>query len=183
MSSAGYTRPQIAFLLSLSHEEAIEATFPVGSSLRKLSDETDYHGFCAEDSDVPLIARWTEVDQARKRVSRNKEHIALAQMRLQGYSDEEVAARLGLSRRTVGRRWRATLQEVLELLGGESEGTVFALDHIDLCLRCGEQPRSRTTRRTRRWTSNGWRWKTIEAPSSMCSECLAGVTGNVASAA
>jgi hypothetical protein len=174
MSGAGYSRHEIAFLLSLSHEEAIEQTHPVVSSLRKLSDESEGHGFCAGDRDVPLIARWAEVDRAKRRVAQNKESIALTQLRLQGYTDEEVAGMLGLGRRTVGRRWRATLQEILELLGGETDGVELALDHIDRCLRCGENPRARTTRRTRLWLNKRWRWKTIEVPSSMCRECLSG---------
>jgi hypothetical protein len=174
MSDGGYTRNDVAFLLSLSHEEAIEQTFPVGSSLRKLSDETGAHGFCAEDHEVPLIARWAEVNAAKHRIIASKENIALMQLRLQGYTDEEVAGVLGLGRRTVGRRWRATLQEILEALGGEVEGTALALDHIDLCLRCGERPRGRVMRRARIWVNNSWRWKIVERPSSMCNACLNG---------
>jgi hypothetical protein len=170
--SVGYTRNEVAFLLSLSHDEAVEQTFPMGSSLRKLSDETEGHGFCAEDHDVALIARWAEINQAARRVRLNKESIALTQLRLQGYSDEEVAGMLGLGRRTVGRRWRATLQEILDLLGGEHEGVERALDHIDMCLKCGERPRGRATRRTRLWLNERWRWKVVERPSSMCTVCL-----------
>lgn len=174
MSSGGYSRNEVAFLLSLSHEEAVERTFPVGSSLRKLSDESEGYGFCAEDHDVPLIARWAEVDRAKRRIIANKESIALMQLRLQGYTDEEVAGMLGLGRRTVGRRWRATFAEILESLGGEAESIVLALDHIDLCLKCGHNPRGRVVRRTRLWINDAWRWKTVERSSSICTPCLAG---------
>ena len=173
MSAAGYSRNDVAFLLSLTHDEAVEQTFPVVSSLSKLSDETQAHGLADEDREVPLIARWAEVDRARRRVHENKANVALTQLRLQGYTDEEVAGMLGLGRRTVGRRWRATLEEILQLLGGEYDDVELALDHIDLCLRCGQEPRTRTTRRTRLWINSRWKWKTIEVPSSMCEACLA----------
>src|SRR5207245_2814029 len=93
----------------------------IASSLEHLSDEAGHSSLAPEDHDVPLIACWAEVDAAKKRIVAHKEHLALLQLRLQGYTDEEVAGLLGLGRRTVGRRWRATLMEILEALGGESE--------------------------------------------------------------
>jgi hypothetical protein len=166
----GYTRNEVAFLLSLDHGEAVEHAAGLRDSIGRLGGD-ESHGHSMDDSEAPFIARWAEVNAAAARIRVNKEHIALTQLRLQGYTDEEVAAKLGLGRRTVGRRWKATLLEILETLGGEAEESV-SLDHIDMCLKCGENPRGRVTKRTRVWTGNGWRRKLVERPSSMCTRCL-----------
>jgi hypothetical protein len=173
----GYTRNEVAFLLSLDHQEALEYAAGLRDSIGRLGSDESHDTNAVDDGDAPFIARWSEVNMAAARIRVNKENIALTQLRLQGYTDEEVASRLGLGRRTVGRRWRATLLEILVALGGEAEEEV-PIDHVDRCLQCGQNPRGRTTRRSRVWTSNGWRWKIIERPSSMCGECLREAAGS-----
>lgn len=170
--ASGYTRNEVAFLLSLgTHDEALAYATRIVSSLGNLTNETCHPRLGAEDSDVPLIARWAEVHSAKQRIAGEKENLALLQLRLQGYTDEEVGVLLGLGRRTVGRRWKATLQEILDELG-ETEEVMMPLDHIDMCLTCGKRPRARTTSRTRIWTGSRWKVKNVERSSSSCSSCL-----------
>jgi hypothetical protein len=167
----GYSRNEVAFLLSLSHDEAIEHASQLQSSLGKLSEE-GHQSFEPEGSDVPFIARWAEVNRARERIVKHKNDLALLQLRLQDHTEKEISVLLNMNVRTAGRRWRATLLEIMEALGGEKTATIMPLDHIDLCLKCGEQPRTRTTKRTRVWVNEKWRWKRTDRPSSMCAQCL-----------
>jgi Homeodomain-like domain len=172
-NSGGYTRNEIAFLLSLqTHDEALEHAVKLASSLGKLANESSSAGFCPDENDVPFIAMWAEVHAAKNRIVANKEHLAITQLHLQGYSDEEIATAVGVGRVTIWRRRRATLQEILDMLGGEAE-PLMPLDHIDLCLMCGQRPRARVMRRMRRWTGSRWKVKTVERPSSSCEACVA----------
>lgn len=167
----GYSRNEVAFLLSLTYEQAIEQASQIGSSLGKLTEE-GHQSFEPDGSEVPLIARWREVHAAREQVSAQKEYLIVLQLRLEGHTEQDISVLLGLNRRTVGRRWRATLLEILDILGGERAPMLMPLDHIDMCLKCGEHPRARTTKRTRVWINDKWRWRKTDRPSSMCSSCL-----------
>lgn len=167
----GYSRNEVAFLLSLTHDEAIEHAVQLQSSLGKLSEE-GHQSFEPDGSDVPFIARWAEVNRARERIVKHKNDLALLQLRLQDYKEKEISVILNMNVRTAGRRWRATLLEIMEALGGEKSGTIMPLDHIDLCLKCGEYPRTRTVKRTRVWINEKWRWRKTDRPSSMCAHCL-----------
>lgn len=172
----GYTRNEIAFLLSLEdYDAAITYATRIVSSLGKLTNEQSHLASSSEDGEVPLLVRWSEVHAAKGRIEANKEHLALMQLRLQGHSEDEVAELMGIGRRTVGRRMRATMREILEILGTEVESPL-KLDHVDLCLACAENPRGRTTSRTRVWTGVRWKTNTRERRSSLCAGCLGTAT-------
>src|ERR1700684_2121487 len=98
-SPAGYSRGEVAFLLSLDHEQALEHASGVKDSVGKLTEERGHTTFSPDENDVPFIAVWQEVHQAKDRLEVHKEHVALLQLRLQGYTDDEVAGMLGLGRR------------------------------------------------------------------------------------
>lgn len=170
IEQAAYTRGEVTYLLSLSHTDAV-----LGSTIyAALAGDSDgRQGQDFGDHDVPLIARWAEVHRARGRIVTEKRDLAMTQLRLQGYTEDEIAEVMQVSRRTVGRSWRATIAEVLAALGGEREVTE-RLDHVDLCLGCGERPRTRVMRRVRVLTQNGWRWQVRDSPSSRCRQCLNG---------
>lgn len=172
VAQAGYQRNEIAFLLSLDRQQALEYASGMRDSIGHLTEERGHSGFSPDDTDVPFIAMWAEVNAAAARIKDAKANLALLHLRLQGYTDEEIATELKLGRVTVGRRWRATLEEILNELGGEAEPIAMALDHIDMCTRCGVNPRTRVRRRARIWTNGRWRWKRVERPSSMCASCL-----------
>lgn len=167
----GYSRNEVAFLLSLTHEEAIEYASQVQSSLGKLSEE-GHQTFEPDGSDVPFIARWAEVNNAREKILKHKKDLDILHLRLQTYSENDIAILANMNVRTIGRRWRATLLEIMDFLGGERDPKEMPMDHIDLCLKCGEYPRGRTVKRTRVWVNEKWRWRETDRPSSMCAHCL-----------
>lgn len=171
-----YSPAEVAYLLSLDHDEALLDSAGFVDSLAHLGD--DSHGAPASDVEhagVPTIARWADVRRARARVLARKEADAARRssqvlvLRVHEATEAEVARLLGVSQPTVNRHLRATLDEILAELGGEMEGA-DVVSRPSACLKCGSRPRaSRTStlkiegRRTSRTRQLG-----------LCEACLPG---------
>jgi transcriptional regulator len=135
----GYTIGEILWLLSLTREQAVDLDATPADSLAATS-ETHAADARTIDGSIPVIARWHDVQQAKARLNATKQELKMVELRAQGQTDKQVAETLGTSRQTVNRKWRATVQEILDELGGEYHES--ALSHIDLCLNCGKHPRA-----------------------------------------
>lgn len=108
---ATYTRDGVILMLSLSREEAIERDARAG-----LADGDDSRP-AGEGAALPLIARWNDVQRARAETIREKDGLAILQLRAYGMTEEDIAGLSGRHRLAVRRRWHATVDEILERLG------------------------------------------------------------------
>jgi hypothetical protein len=168
-----YTPGEVAYLLGMTHREALEEDGP-----RAATFGADGGGDAGEQR-VPTYARWCEVRAAQRRVRGRKldaaaaERAALeAQLRAQGYSESEVAELADASSSSVGRRFKATLTEILDELGvvDDDAGETPALSRIALCLLCGQRPRARAAA-VRRRVRGGWRTVVAERELGVCARC------------
>ena len=121
-----YSRQEVQLLLSIDVDDA------------RKSDQQDAHlGY----DEVPLVVRWHDVREAKRRVVTEKRDQEVVRLRAEGLTEEEVAERLGVDRSTVNRRFRASLDEIIAALGGEQ--VIGKISRPERCLRCGERPRAR----------------------------------------
>jgi AraC-like DNA-binding protein len=146
MGSAAYTPGEVVYLLSLSPQQARDASVRWADSVGSMSADGPAGSSAGGEHDpVLLIARWHDVRAARRRVIARKEaHAAEAEailaLRLAGATTRAVAGVVGLSYPTVHRRFRATVDEVLAELGADVSGTE-ATSRVAACLMCGTRPR------------------------------------------
>jgi hypothetical protein len=168
---SSYRRSEVVFLLSLTREQAIDLDAVPRDSCTDLRGTTDAVTESAADTDrLPVIARWLDVQRARQSVIADKEAVAILQLRAGGFSERELVRLTGNERLSLRRRWHATIDEILEKLGGEAEEPT-ATSRIAMCLKCGKRPRVRLSEVKTR-IKGGWR---IDAPgrhASVCAECL-----------
>lgn len=165
-----YTRGEVVWLLSLTREQAIDMDATQRDSCAGLADDTDLLGGTGEPSQLPTIARWHDVQRAKREVVRAKEGLASLQLRAHGYSERELAKLFNRDRLALRRRWHASIEEIIERLGGVGFEEP-ALSHIDLCLHCGKQPRAYLGAVTIK-VKGGRRTVQAARYASVCSSCL-----------
>lgn len=94
-----YSVGEVVWLLALSRKDAIA---------EGLGDATR----------VPTLALWSEVRAARRRLGGQRRDTAAAWLLAQGHSQGEVAEQLGMSQQTVSRRFRASIEQLVDELNG-----------------------------------------------------------------
>lgn len=113
MATGFYTRSEVLWLRQMDRSAA---TFHDAYPPSALSNAEGGLASSAEET-LPAIARWWDVRLAFERVTVDKRDKAIVELRLAGFTEEEVARAMGTSQPTVNRRFRATLLEVMEELG------------------------------------------------------------------
>lgn len=168
-----YTRHEVIYLLSLTREDAIDASCGQRDSLAGLASlDSGLHAQrSAEDAPVMLIARWGEVRRARDEIVRAKEGAMIIQLRAAGFPEVEIAKLMGHARLTVRRRQRATVDEILDRLGGPPPDPPPVLANPDLCVKCAQHPRVRLEA-VRVRIRGGWRTVEPARQAAVCVECL-----------
>jgi DNA-binding NtrC family response regulator len=121
-----YSAGEVRWLLAMRRDEAIEADQPPS-----FLSQPDGGGDAA--SRLPTIARWADVQRARRVVMNRRragaqareadEALAAAKLTAMGATEREVADRLDLAQRTINRRLRSFVDEVLEVLGCAPDGS------------------------------------------------------------
>lgn len=170
MGMTTYTRGEVIWLLSLSRDDAVDLDATPPDSCSHLRGSGDAAAPETDDDRLPVVARWLDVQRARGAILADKRSVASLQLYASGFSDREVANMLGQDRMAVRRKWRATVDEILEFLGGVVEPDP-ALSHLDLCLRCGQNVRVRLGAVKVR-VRGGWRIDQPERQASVCRACL-----------
>ena len=112
-----YSPAEVTFLLSLDEETADLHATAIPSVLGGFSGESGPSS--ADDAGVPLLPRWNDVHGARERVKLRKRDAEILELRVAGEGEREVARLVGASKTTVHRRFRASIEEILEELEGE----------------------------------------------------------------
>lgn len=166
-----YSRGEVIWLLSLTRDQAIEMDSNHRDSCAGLAASNESGGsISAVAQSVPTIARWADVQRARRDVIREKEGLAILQLRAGGFSEREIAKLSDRDRLALRRRWHATVLEILDRLGGpgQDEGTT---SRIDSCLKCGEHPRVQLLPVKAR-TRGGWKIVSKGRQASVCRTCL-----------
>jgi hypothetical protein len=162
----GYTVGELVWLLALRYKDALEEDLP-GSSLMRADGGGGRWG--GDPTRIPTLARWSEVHAAKERVVRRRRDAIAAELLAQGYVQAEVASLLETSQQTVSRRFRATLREILDELGGP-RSSEDASSRVPLCLICGRRPRARAAAVTRN-TLGGVQVLRAERDVAVCDGC------------
>jgi hypothetical protein len=170
VAATRYTRGEVLFLLSLTHEQAIDLDAFPRDSCAGLSDDDISSGGGGDDEPLYVIARWTDVQRVKRLVVREKESLAVLQLRTSGFSESEIARLSGRDRLAVRRRWHATVDEILERLGGAREDD-SVVSIVSACLKCGLHPRVRLAAVKRR-VRGGWKVIQDERQASVCAGCI-----------
>jgi hypothetical protein len=160
----GYSVGEITWLLALNYEDVLEEDFPATSL-----SQPDSNG-SGDTTRVPTLARWAEVRAAAARVIKHKRDLEGAELVARGYTQAEVAGLLGASQQTVSRRFRATVAEILEELGGPVQAPADATSGPAACLLCGVRPRARAAAVTRR-VRGGVQVLRAERELGVCAAC------------
>jgi hypothetical protein len=137
-----YTRREVAFLLSLSERDAREHDECIASCAASWGATATSPS--ADEHTLPIYLRWLDVRRARAvaLAAASAEHAQIAQLRVNGRTEQQIAAWLNMSDSTVRRRFTGTLDGILEALGGELAETEAA-PRVPLCLICAARPRAR----------------------------------------
>jgi hypothetical protein len=173
LSGTQYTVAEVAFLLALSHEDAIDISVAWSDSLAKCTHDGPAAPTTSEDWDPPmLIARWHDVQAAKRRAQIGKLRLEILRLRVAGYTELEVAQLVGLGKKTAARRFRASLDEILEELGGVATNVDAPTSSVPACMSCATRPRTRRTRMVVRLRGTRYRRVLEEGQSSLCAPCL-----------
>lgn len=167
---AAYTPGEVVWLLQMDREQAISYDAYPRSSCADLSEDPHGSGSSDGDDELFVIARWWDVMRASARITTDKQTGEIAVLRARGYTEEEVGRMLGLSQPTVHRRFRASLKELLLVLG-EFHDDLERESRIPACLTCGQRPRVRLAAIKRR-VKGGWRTVQEERQAGVCAVCL-----------
>jgi hypothetical protein len=162
----GYTEGEVVWLLALSYRDALEEDFPGGSL-----SQADSGGAGDGGGRVPTLVRWAEVRTAAARIARRKQDVEAAELLARGYTTLEVAVLQRASRQTINRRFRATIAEIVDELGGPPTPAADTTSRIALCLICGARPRARSARVTRRLPGGVVQVLQSERELGVCAEC------------
>lgn len=131
----GYTRGEVAWLLGLTREEAIQQDACQSDSLAHLADKdaSDFHTATQEWDPVLTIARWNDVHRARTRVLATRlvadgvdpadvwVELIITTLTAWGVPGPEVARLVGVDRFIARRKFTGLLRYILDELGGEKE--------------------------------------------------------------
>lgn len=167
-----YSRGEVAFLLSLTRDDAIDEDASQADSLSRCTPDGPGSTTSHEEWDpVFTIARWNEVHAAKACIVKTKVELAVLELRVGGHTEQELADHLGIHRLAGRRRFGASLDELLELLGGEALPDDSPAAAEDACLSCALGPRVRL-RAKRRRVRGGWKVIRPERQAAVCRDCL-----------
>lgn len=176
MSSAQYSHRRVAYLLLLSHRDAIGEDERFVSCLANCThDGPGASTTHAEFDPVFTIAEWNDVHGARDRVvarGRLAEQDLALQLELQGHTTREVAELLKRSHVSVWRQSRKLIELIVDELGGEAPLAGPTTSQVPACLSCGTRPRVRLRARYRHKRGLGRVETRAERQASVCRECL-----------
>jgi DNA-directed RNA polymerase specialized sigma24 family protein len=120
LAAPTYTEKEVGFLRALTYPEALRYdSSPRDSWPDLLSSDVHTSGDPIDDSEVLVVLRWHDVQQAAERVVAAGEE-RISQLRGAGYTEAEIAEVLGCSQQSVSRRYRASLAEILAELNGHA---------------------------------------------------------------
>lgn len=148
----GYTRSEVAWLLGLDREGAIDFDAVPRDSLHQSEESLSAN---AEES-LFAIARWHDVHAARRSITRDNVIAEVMKLRANHFTEHEIAVMVGLNRSTVRRRYVATLDQLLERLGEVVDPPRTST--VPSCISCGKAIRVRLAAIVmERWTCMGRR--------------------------
>lgn len=186
--SARYSRGEVAYLLGLTREDAVLADALPRSSANLNGNESSASVLAFDDTFVSTLARWSEVNEARRRVIARRlldqgvdeqtvaQELAVAYLRGIGVTSQAAAEMLGLHHMKTYRRFVGLIRDVLAELGGEAPPVPDRLDAPPpACLKCGERPRIRSVKKVRRLVDGRRQRVVIDRQTSLCAVCLAAV--------
>jgi hypothetical protein len=174
MIGATYSFGEVAWLNSLSEAEAVDLTAAPRGALGHVADGGGvYTGSDANDDRLPLpvIARWLDVQAAKKRLRLGRDVLAMVQLRAQGVSEEQIAAMFSSNHKSVGARVKSAIRDITNDLNQYAEVVPERLGHVSMCLHCGVRPRARLCA-IRRHVRGGWKTVQPGKQASVCAECL-----------
>jgi hypothetical protein len=166
--STYYSRGEVLWLLSLSHDDAIEYDAVPHDSCASLAG--DRAGNSADDNGLPVIVRWNDVRRARQQVRERKGFEQVMRLRAAGFTEVEVARICGVGRLNVHRSLRIGLQELVMELGVREQPDALPVTPTCLQNGCGE-PRV-YLRPIKRRVKGGWRTTKPGRYAAVCVEHL-----------
>lgn len=176
LSAVLYTRGRVAYLLSLSREDAIDEDACQPDSLARCAPGGPGSPTTHEEWDPPFaIAEWHDVHRAKDRVIRRgraAEGALALELQLRGHTAREVGELLKASHVTAWRRARGLLDLILDELGGEASTAAAQTSQVEACLKCGTRPRARLRGRYRHVRGVGKVQTRPERQVGLCEECL-----------
>jgi hypothetical protein len=179
----GYTRGEVVYLSSLSRREAIDEDASQPDSLARTSPDGPGAPTAHEDWDpVFAVARWHDVQAARRRVVERKMaaagadprairlELVILELRVRGWTERAIAEHTGLQALAVRRRFTAGIADILDELGGELAAETVT-SSPSACMHCGVRPRVRIERKRRIVLPGGGRTTVREQRlSTLCIE-------------
>lgn len=152
-----YERGEVIWLKGLPYDGPDSEPSALAADTSPPSTWASGDGGSNAEEQLLTVVRWHDVQQAVARVCTEKRDRMIFQLRSSGYTEEEVAERVGLTRSTTRRRFKAKLDELMFELG-EVTPPPERKDHVDACLKCGARPRARLAGvQIERWTLMGQR--------------------------
>lgn len=132
MDGCDYTVGEVLWLLQMTHQEALDYDSVPKDSCADLSEDPQGGGSADADPSLFVVLRWHDVHDAAKRVRISKENTHILKLRACGYTEEEVSERVELDRRTLRRRFRASVNEILAELGTDTGVTLAVMErHVE----------------------------------------------------
>lgn len=170
-----YTRGEVLYLLSLKREDAIDEDAGQPDSCAMLSPDDLPSTTHAEWDPVFAIARWHDVQGAKRRLEKRWERVhaelglEIVELRAREATEEQVAELVGLHRLAARRRFHATLEDIMRELGGAAE-TAERTSAVSACMKCARRPRARRRELVRKRKGRPPQI-TPERMSSLCWDC------------
>ncbi len=160
-----YTSGEVLFLLALRHQDALLLdSSPPDSLVRFTHGESTGEG--SADPELPVLARRWDVRRAQHTVG------SMIVLRAAGVTERELATALGVSHVTIHHRIRATVDDILDQLGGEGDDAE-AVSRPAMCLLCGIRPHAKTKPVLRR-VRGGWKTTKKARQLNICADCATG---------
>lgn len=111
-----YTAAEVTWLLSMTHKDAIGCDSAPRDSWPDLLASGIHGGDDPNgNSGLLVVVRWNDVQAARRQVQGPIDR-EVTQLRASGYSEDEIGVIVGVSQQTVSRRFRASIEAILERL-------------------------------------------------------------------
>ncbi|HVW16718.1 MAG TPA: hypothetical protein VHB30_00585 [Solirubrobacteraceae bacterium] len=177
--SGDYTRGEVAYLLSLSLEDARVEDEGVRSFLGNLTSGGPSTSASDGSGRLPTVARWHDVHGALARVKARRSGAVRASaavavgLAVRGVSERAIAAAIGVSQSSAHRYIRRTLDEVLDELGGEAQPPRGFDQDSPACLKCGVHARAILKPVERHVYGVGKRVVRRARQSGLCVACMA----------
>lgn len=111
-----YTAAEVTWLLSMTRTDAIKCDSSPRDSWPDLLASGVHSGDDPNgDSGLLVVVRWNDVHIARQAVQGPIDR-EVTQLRAAGYTEDEIGVIVGVSQQTVSRRFRASIEAILDRL-------------------------------------------------------------------